>query len=86
MTGPNESYIFFLRYDSQLTEDYIYMAQELKEWGITLVPVRPEELPGLANGGRQFVIGLHKNLNSARQFEKFRKKYFDFSIKETDML
>jgi hypothetical protein len=73
-------YIFFLRLDDALPEDYFHLANYFKQYCISLIPVTAKQLVEMSTSNREYVLSLNTNLTSDSIFKRFQKKFLNFSL------
>ncbi len=78
--NDSEVYIFFLRLDSNLTEDYFQLAAYFKQYCISLVPVSAQEILEMESRNREYVLCLNTSMTTDSIFKRYQKKFLNFSL------
>jgi len=78
--NSSEVYVFFLRLESNLTEDYFHLASYFKQYCISLVPVTAQELLAIESKNREYVVCLNKNMGTDSVLKRHLKKFLGFSL------
>jgi len=77
----SDTYILFAQWENKISDDFIRLAAEFKSFGITLVPVKLQELDHFLNRRQVPVIILTKTIKQYQTFQALRKKHIDFYLK-----
>lgn len=81
MGKEKELYIFFLINSQGQWPLFLEFAQAFNDYGIKLVPVTHEELPGMDFTQKRYLISVTNNVESAKNFKRMRKRFIDFCLK-----
>jgi hypothetical protein len=72
-----EKYIFYLDFDSELPDFYYSLAERFSHQGISLIPVKPDQLISFLNQHEMtYVISLTSKLSHIKKFQSKIKRLF----------
>lgn len=82
MTGleGSEHYMLYIQWGKKVDDDFIRMAAFLGRFGISLVPVKPQELDYFLVKRQVPVLMVTKSIAQYQTFQKVRKESFDFFL------
>ena len=75
-----ERFIFFLKFTSELPFEFFQFSDKLSDYGIKLVPIRPQELSSMMSAKHVFVLGLNNSIRTNQLFQLYRKNFLDYAI------
>ncbi len=75
-----ENHIFFIKYTPQLPVEFFHMAKTFGEFGIKLVPVRPQDISGVMGKRKVFAISMDNSIATHRLSMDYKKRFFDYAL------
>ncbi len=80
MNSSREIFIFYLKNDKNVSEDYIYLSEMFKGYGISLVPVSLKELKDIKHNNREYIISISSTITKYGNFLRARKSFLDHMV------
>ena len=80
MNSNREIFIFYLKNDNQISEEYFYLAETFKNYGISLVPVTLKELKDIKHNNREYIISISSSITKYGNFLRARKNFLDHMV------
>lgn len=74
------AYILFLQFTTSPNDVYFKLAAVFKDLGVTLVPVKPQELDYFVGKGNTPVIMVTSNLAEQKVLKLIKSRYLDFLV------
>lgn len=78
-------YVYYLQLDNNLGRDYISLAAAMKSFGVTLVPVKAQELDYYVRHDYLPLLAITDTLERSQRFKKLRREYLDFALRGQDI-
>lgn len=80
INSSREIFIFYLKNDKQISEEYLYLSDMFKNYGISLVPVTLKELREIKHNNREYIISISSSLTKYGNFLRARKSFLDHMV------
>lgn len=77
INSSREIFIFYLKNDNQMSENYFYLAEMFKYYGISLVPVTLKELKDIKHNNREYIVSVNSSMSTYKNFLHARKNFID---------
>ena len=74
------NYIFYLQTKDELDKSYYLLAEVLSNISISLLPITAEDLKGIDQKKKQYLISIRNDLSSASYFNDLRKMFLDSAM------
>ena len=80
-----ENFVFYLQFGSKVDGSFIKLSENLKKFGVILVPIEGTEIANVLTGPKQTLVILIDNISKARKFNKLRDFCLDKIIANNSM-
>lgn len=74
-------YVLYLQYEAKLDERFFKLSASFNQYGISLIPITPEEFKQLPMTGHEYVLATLRDMNSYKLHRELLKRYLNYCLR-----